>query len=97
MHFIEIAINFAILWQDLLNNSKKELEICSSYYDPIISSQYPGWVDTNNPLNASSTNTSSDWLIQNVQVKCDIVRLDSQLNNEFAQRFLSGQTIPISY
>ena len=54
-----------------------ELEICSNYYVPIISSQYPGWVDTNNPIAVSSANASSDWLIQNVQVKCDIVRLDS--------------------
>ena len=73
-----------------------ELEVCNNLYDPIISPDYPGWTDTND-LNIKAADTSSNWIIQNVQVKCDICKMDNQLENEFAQRFLSGQTIPINY
>ena len=41
--------------------------------------------------------TASNWQILNVQVKCDVCKMDNPLENEFAQRFLSGQTIPINY
>jgi len=73
-----------------------ELEVVNNLYDPIISPQYPGWTDTN-ALNITAADTSSNWQIQNVQIKCDVCKMDNQLQNEFAQRFLSGQTIPINY
>ena len=73
-----------------------ELELCNNFYDPIISPQYPGWNDVND-LKITPTNTASNWIISNVQVKCDICKMDNQLENSFAERFLSGQTIPINY
>ena len=73
-----------------------EMEICNNLYDPIISPQYPGFSDVTD-LGITAADTASNWQIQNVQIKCDICKMDNQLENEFAQRFLSGQTIPINY
>ena len=61
-----------------------ELEVCNNLYDPIISPQYPGWSDTN-ALAITAADTASNWQIQNVQVKCDVCKMDNQLENEFAQ------------
>ena len=40
---------------------------------------------------------SNQWLISNVQVKCDLVTLDNGLENEYAAHLLSGKSLPISY
>jgi hypothetical protein len=37
------------------------------------------------------------WSISDVQLKCDMVTLDSQLDNSYAEHLLSGKSIPISY
>jgi hypothetical protein len=37
------------------------------------------------------------WSIEDVQLKCDMVTLDSQLDNSYAEHLLSGKSIPISY
>ena len=42
-------------------------------------------------------NTSTDWQIENVQVKVDVCTLDSALDNSYAQHLLSGKSLPISY
>ena len=73
-----------------------ELEVCNDLFDPIISPSYAGWSDAS-PLLITAADTSASWQISNVQIKCDICKMDNQLENEFAQRFLSGQTMPISY
>jgi hypothetical protein len=77
-----------------------ELELCNNLYDPIISSDSPGW-------NATAVNAAfgvdagfgygTNWQIESPVIKCDVCRMDNELENQFAQRFLSGQTIPISY
>ena len=42
-------------------------------------------------------NSSSDFTINNVQLKCDLITLDSDLDNEYANRLLSGKPIPVPY
>ena len=42
-------------------------------------------------------NTSTDWQIENVQVKVDVCTLDNALDNSYAQHLLSGKSLPISY
>ena len=37
------------------------------------------------------------WSIEDVQLKCDMVTLDSQLDNSYAEHLLAGKSIPISY
>jgi hypothetical protein len=67
-----------------------ELELCPNATDPIISVAESG-------LGINTANTSLTWQIQNPQVKCDVVTLDSQLENEYASLLLSGKSLPINY
>ena len=77
-----------------------EFEVCNNLYDPIISPDAPGWnaaaiishFGTFNDFGFAST-----WQIENPVIKADVCRMDNELENQFAQRFLSGQTIPIAY
>ena len=70
-----------------------ELEIVNSYTDPIVS------VNGAQPDGAPTTpdNTSMQWEISVVQVKCDVVTLDNALDNEYAQHLLSGKSLPINF
>ena len=43
------------------------------------------------------TNTSINWQIQDVRVVCDVVTLDSALQNSYAEHVLSGKALPINY
>ena len=77
-----------------------EFELCNNLYDPIISPDSPGWLPvTTESIFGPSTSFgySRNWQIENPVIKCDVCRMDNSLENEFAQKFLSGQTIPISY
>ena len=75
-----------------------ELEVCNQLYDPIISPSDPRWDATAaNAIFGSSVHFSPNWQILNPVIKCDVCRMDNELENQFAQRFLSGQTIPINY
>ena len=40
---------------------------------------------------------SDSFLIDNVQLKCDLVQLDNSLDNEYAQHLLSGKSLPINF
>ena len=42
-------------------------------------------------------NTTNKWQIQNACIKCDILTLDSSLNNSFIQHLLSGKSLPLKY
>ena len=42
-------------------------------------------------------NCSTNWSINNVQVKVDVCTLDNALDNSYAQHLLSGKSFPISY
>jgi hypothetical protein len=76
-----------------------ELEICSNIYDPIISPADPRWDSTESSaaFGNDDNSYSRNWKILNPVIKCDVCQMDSELNNQFASRFLSGQTIPINY
>ena len=47
--------------------------------------------------NFTTTNTSTAWQIQDIRVVCDIVTLDSALQNSYAEHVLSGKPLPINY
>ena len=78
-----------------------ELELCNDVRDPIISPATPGWsADIVKAVFGDYTTGLGfglKWQIENPVITCDICRMDNELENQFAQRFLSGQTIPISY
>ena len=75
-----------------------ECEVCNNLWDPIISPSDSRWDATEaNAVFGSSVSLSSNWQILNPVIKCDVCRMDNELENQFAQRFLSGQTIPINY
>jgi hypothetical protein len=47
---------------------------------------------------SGSTNPSDiNWQIENVEAKCDLLTLDSQLDNSFAEHLLGGGSLPINY
>ena len=65
-----------------------ELELVTNHLDPIVDPTVAGCV---------TTDTSTDWQISDVQVKCDIVTLDNTLQNNYDSHLLSGKTLPINY
>ena len=68
-----------------------ELELADNPLDPIID---PAAL----PADTFTTdNTSTEWSINNVQVKVDVCTLDNALDNSYAQHLLSGKSLPISY
>ena len=71
-----------------------ELELVDTITDPIID-------PTGSPVLGTSTftpaNTSTNWSINNVQVKVDVCTLDNALDNSYAQHLLQGKSLPISY
>ena len=44
-----------------------------------------------------SDNTSLTWEIQNAQVNCDLLRLDNELDNSYAEFLMSGKSLPINF
>jgi len=58
-----------------------ELEVVSSYSDCILTG------DTYSQL----------WNISAAQVKCDVVTLDNQLDNEYTDHLMQGQSLPINF
>ena len=66
-----------------------ELELVNDANDPVVT---PG-IDAT----FTTANTSNDWQIENVQLKCDIVTLDNTLQNNYDSHLLSGKTLPINY
>jgi hypothetical protein len=45
----------------------------------------------------TTANTSADWSIENVQLKCDICNLDNSLQNNYDAHLLSGKSLPINF
>jgi hypothetical protein len=66
-----------------------ELELVNDADEPIVT---PG-------ANAvfTTANTSNDWQIENVQIKCDICNLDNSLQNNYDSHLLSGKSLPINF
>ena len=73
-----------------------ELEIVHDNTEPVVSNSSPGSEGFDITNNATG-NTSTSWQIQNVQVKVDVVTLDNQLDNSYAEHLLSGKALPINY
>ena len=66
-----------------------ELELCNGANDPVI---------TPDDTTAFTTaNTSNDWQIEDVQLKCDLCSLDNAVDNQIADHLLSGKSLPINY
>ena len=68
-----------------------ELEIVHDPNEPIVSE------DSTGSDGFSTANTTQSWQIENVQVKVDVVTLDNQLDNSYAEHLLSGKALPINY
>ena len=73
-----------------------ELEVVNDFTDPVVVATPPafGVID----LEAfTPQNSSTEWLISQVQIKCDLVTLDSGLENEYTAHLLKGGNLPINY
>ena len=67
-----------------------EFEIVNQSSDPIVKVGVA-------PSIFTADNTSNAWQIQDVRVICDVVTLDSALQNSYAEHVLSGKALPINY
>jgi hypothetical protein len=72
-----------LMWSPLMF----EFEVVNDATDTIVG--HGGVFDTNN--------TSKAWQIQDVRIVCDVVTLDSALQNSYAEHVLSGKALPINY
>ena len=54
-------------------------------------------LNTGDNGNVSPVVNSTSWLIEQPQIKCDIVTLDSELQNSYAAHLLSGKSLPIHF
>ena len=73
-----------------------ELELVNDPNEPIVNDSSPG-ANGFDPSSTTDANTSTSWALQNVQIKCDMVTLDNQLDNSYAQALLNGTRLPINY
>ena len=84
-----------------------ELELVDNPRDPVINSVATAVTAVAPSLTASTYGTAGNpwtdaknsvvWHIENVQVKCDVVSLDTGLQNSYDQIVLSSKDIPIHY
>jgi hypothetical protein len=71
-----------------------ELEVVNNSDEAIIT---PGVINPDGTNVFTSTNTGTDWEINNVCVKCDVCTLDNALNNSYVEHLLAGKALPIKY
>ena len=71
-----------------------ELELVDSVTDPVVDPTGSPVVGTSTFLPAA---VSTNWSINNVQVKVDVCTLDNALDKAYAQHLLQGKSLPISY
>ena len=45
----------------------------------------------------STTNTSFSWQLEDCQIKCDTVLLDSGLNENYPKHLLEGKALPLEF
>jgi len=67
-----------------------ELEIVGAATDAVVD---PAGTETT----FTTDNTSTSWQIEDVRLVCDVVTLDSALQNSYAEHVLSGKALPINY
>ena len=70
-----------------------EFEVVSLATDPLLVAA-AGRNDAGDPV---SGELSGSWQIEDVQIKCDLVTLDSALQNSYAEHVLSGKALPLNY
>ena len=70
-----------------------EFEVVSLATDPILQAQ----AGNHGEGTYNADNLSNTWQLEDVQVKCDLVTLDSALQNSYAEHVLSGKALPINY
>lgn len=75
-----------------MGNLTIELELVMNANDPVVT---PGVAEPAGVF--TTTNTTNDWSIENVQLKCDVVTLDSGLQNNYDEHVLNGGKLPIHY
>ena len=74
-----------------------ELSLVDDPLDPIISN-FANYALGGAPASAfTNANTSTTWQIQNVQAKCDIVSLDSGLNESYIKLLEEGKKLTLNY
>ena len=71
-----------------------ELEVVNDFNDPVV---YPAADGPASVLDFAKSNSSNEWIISQVQIKCDLVTLDNGLENEYTSHLLSGKSLPINY
>ena len=65
-----------------------ELELVNGATDPIVA------IDG---VTFTAANTSTDWQIEDVQLKADLCTLDNAVDNQIADHLLSGKPLPIHF
>jgi hypothetical protein len=84
-----------------------ELELVDTFEEPVLTVPTDASPLAITPVGATTAliapnlftaaNCSTNWSINNVQVKVDVCTLDNALDNSYAQHLLSGKSFPISY
>jgi hypothetical protein len=70
-----------------------ELEVVNNFTDCCIQQTAVG-PGIDDPLGAAR---STDWLITQPMIKCDVITLDNQLDNEYTDHLMQGKTLPINF
>jgi hypothetical protein len=67
-----------------------ELEVVNAYTDVCV---------TQTPVNGNNLGAagSEEWLITEPQIKCDVISLDNQLDNEYTEHLMHGKTLPMNF
>ena len=71
-----------------------EFEIVNNVNDPVI---YSDDATSTSAADFTHSNSSNEWMISQVQLKCDLVTLDNGLENEYAAHLVSGKSLPLNY
>ena len=71
-----------------------EFEVVNDFNDPVF---YTNTATSADVTAFTVANSSNEWMISQVQIKCDLVTLDNALENEYAAHLLEGNSLPLNY
>jgi len=76
-----------------------ELEVVNSFEEVCIFSPPRAAVESNVVSQDvwNRNNNSTRWVILQPQIKCDLITLDNQLDNEYADHLMQGKSLPINF
>ena len=74
-----------------------ELDLVDEFNDPVVTPDALLNPPETDAKKITPANTSNDWQIENVQVKCDLITLDNGLQNSYDAHLLAGNAYPINY